>query len=115
MKSQTEDIKLLEDLQKHEGWMLVVKNIEDNIELLGDCIIDKVDDVTGDSLNEAGVDQLRMKRSLLSELKDTPANMIAEMSKKSEEEPDSSETENDPFYQSIDQIDEDLKKIKKAH
>lgn len=89
----------LQALVATEGWAVIVRVCQGNIEHLEKAIIDKRDPETKAVLSEVEVDLLRAKRDYLVELRDTPANF----SKKLQSEAVTPE-EFDPYYKTAEDV-----------
>lgn len=66
-------VAAMASLQASTGWAIVVKILNDNIKYLETAILEKIDPVSKAPLNDAEVEELRTKRGLNIELRDTPA------------------------------------------
>ncbi len=64
----------LMSLQTSQGWAIIVKILNDNIAYLEKAILDKIDPATKEVLSDKDVEELRVKRGLNIELRDTPQN-----------------------------------------
>lgn len=92
-------IGALASMTASPGWALVVKIINDNINYLEKAILEKIDPVSKESLTDAEVEILRIKRSLNIDLRDTPAN-YSKIVRDAGEVP----TEYDPYFKTNDEI-----------
>lgn len=98
-------IAALATLTSSEGWALVVKIMNENIEYLEKGILTKVDPATGIALTDQEIEILRIKRSLNIDLRDFPKNYQSQLID------GQAEPENyDPYFKSKEEIDLYMKK-----
>ena len=67
-------IAAMESLQASAGWAILLKILNDNIAYLESAIISKIDPATRATMSDIEIEELRLKRNLNIELRDTPAN-----------------------------------------
>ena len=93
----------LQNMTATEGWALMQANMQLNIELLEECILEKMQDEV--PLTELAVDRLRDKRGFLKELLNMPAKYAAKL------EGNNQETENfDPYFTDVKDLINSRKK-----
>lgn len=96
-----EIISALTLLQINPGWQIVVQVLNDNIKILEQQILDKIDLITHKELTDIQVEELRLKRSLNIEVRDTPENYIKQLSV---ERLEKKEEEFDPYFKTNQDI-----------
>jgi len=82
-KSIEGEIAALTAMQQTEGWRIVLRILNENIEYLQEGILTKRDPETLGALSDTEVDELRIKRSLSIELRSTPENYIKKFTQSS--------------------------------
>lgn len=78
VNEQEKVIMVLQELQQHAGWAVIVNNFKANIAYLEDVILDKVD-MEGNEIDEIMVDKFRDKREIMKDLIKTPETFIAQL------------------------------------
>jgi len=92
----------LQSMAATEGWAIIVRICDSNIDYLERAIISKCDPQTKRVLSDFEVDQLRAKHDYLVELRDTPANYAKQLSM------ESIAPENfDPYFKTAEDIIEE--------
>jgi hypothetical protein len=89
MKRPNENVKILaaiESLKQNAGWHFLVQVFNENIKVLSEQIISKQDEY-GKPLNDAQIDELRMKYSYLKELLEKPDSFVKTLSRTDEGTP----------------------------
>lgn len=76
----------LEQLKVTGGWLILSKIMDDNIALLAEKIVNKVDE-NGEPLTDQAVDELRIQYNQIKQLRDMP-NMLIDKFRPSEAAPD---------------------------
>lgn len=97
-------IASLASMQATTGWAIMVKILNDNIKFLETAILEKVDPITKTPLTDAQVEELRIKRGLNIELRDTPQN-YSKVVKDTGETP----VEYDPYFKTQKEIENSKK------
>jgi hypothetical protein len=90
----------LESLEASVGWGIVRTILDENIQYLEKCILDKIDPVTKEIISDEEAENCRYKRTLNIELRDTPKNYKAQVEK------DGFVPKTfDPYFKTKDEID----------
>lgn len=95
----------LQAMAATEGWAIIVRICESNIEYLEKAIISKCDPQTKTILSDSEVDNLRAKHDYLVELKNTPENYRKALTKI-----DIAPENFDPYFQTAEDVIEARKK-----
>lgn len=95
-------IGALVSMQASEGWAIMLKILNENIAYLENAIISKVDPTTEESLSDKEIEELRTKRELNIDLRDTPKKFTQQI-----EDTGLIPEEFDPYYKSMKDVDKD--------
>lgn len=98
--------RALQEMSLTQGWGIMVKMMQKNIDFLAECIISK--EQHGEKLDDLQVDRLRDKHSFLKELMNMPHKFAEKLLQKA---PD--EEEFDPYYKEAKDLINDRKRKKK--
>lgn len=94
-------ILALQALQVSPGWQIVRKVLSDNIMFLEDGILNRRDPKTMEAITDEQVQQFRVRRNILVELRDTPEHYIKMLT--SPEVP--ADDDNDPYFRSFKEME----------
>lgn len=89
---QARQIGALKALMVSEGWILLRQTLEEQVKVLDEQIISKLD-LNGKPLTDAECDRLREQRNVKQGLIDKPELLLGELERVEEEE-----TDDDPYY-----------------
>jgi len=78
-EGRNNEVAALLSMQASAGWAILLNILEENIKYLEKAILDKVDPLTQAPIDDKEIENLRVKRGLNIELRDTPKNYIKKL------------------------------------